>query len=86
MSENISVIREELPEILNELTDAIANAKSLSQADRLHGVWVRNNLARDLHEDVETLEPFLHRFLMKQLITQSWLPNCLLNTTNVMWI
>ena len=57
LSENISVIREELPEILNELTDAIANAKSLSQADRLHGVWVRNNLARDLHEDVETLEP-----------------------------
>ncbi len=57
LSENISVIREELPEILAELTDAIANAKSLSQADRLHGVWVRNNLARDLHEDVETLQP-----------------------------
>ena len=57
LSENISVIREELPEILNELTAAIANAKSLSQADRLHGVWVRNNLARDLHEDVEALEP-----------------------------
>lgn len=57
LSENISVIREEMPAILEELTDAIANAKSLSQADRLHGVWVRNNLARDLHEDVETLEP-----------------------------
>ncbi|MFU8848474.1 MAG: transcription elongation factor GreA [Opitutales bacterium] len=57
LSENISVIREELPEILAELTEAIAHAKSLSQADRLHGVWVRNNLARDLHEDVETLEP-----------------------------
>jgi len=57
LSENISVIREEMPEILAELTDAIANAKSLSQADRLHGVWVRNNLARDLHEDVEALQP-----------------------------
>lgn len=57
LSENISVIREELPEILAELTDAIRNAKSLSHADRLHGVWVRNNLARDLHEDVEALEP-----------------------------
>ncbi len=57
LSENISVIREELPEILAELTDAIKNAKSLNQADRLHGVWVRNNLARDLHEDVEILEP-----------------------------
>jgi transcription elongation factor GreA len=57
LSENISVIREEMPAILEELTDAIANAKTLSQADRLHGVWVRNNLARDLHEDVEALEP-----------------------------
>lgn len=57
LSENISVIRKEMPEILAELTDAIKNAKSLSQADRLHGVWVRNNLARDLHEDVEALEP-----------------------------
>jgi transcription elongation factor GreA len=57
LSENISVVREELPEILSALTDAIANTKSLSQADRLHGVWVRNDLARDLHEDVEQLEP-----------------------------
>ena len=57
LSENISVVREEMPAILEELTDAIANARSLSQADRLHGVWVRNNLARDLHEDVESLEP-----------------------------
>lgn len=57
LSENISVIREEMPEILAELTDAIRNAKSLRQADRLYGVWVRNNLARDLHADVEALEP-----------------------------
>lgn len=57
LSENISLIRAELPEILSDLTDAIKNAKSLNQADRLHGVWVRNNLARDLHEDVEALEP-----------------------------
>ncbi|MEE2988770.1 MAG: GreA/GreB family elongation factor [Verrucomicrobiota bacterium] len=57
LSENISVVRDEMPQILSELTDAIANAKSLSQANRLHGVWVRNNLARDLHEDVESIEP-----------------------------
>lgn len=57
LSENISVIRKEMPAILEELTEAIAHAKSLSQANRLHGVWVRNNLARDLHEDVEALEP-----------------------------
>jgi transcription elongation factor GreA len=66
LAENISEIRAEMPAILAELTDAIRNAKSLSQADRLHGVWVRNNLARDLHdsdssEDIEAyvdgLEP-----------------------------
>ena len=57
LSENISVIREELPEILRVLTEAIQSTKSLVPADRLHGVWVRNNLARELHEDVETLEP-----------------------------
>lgn len=57
LSENISVVRDEMPKILEELTEAIAHAKVLSQADRLHGVWVRNNLARDLHEDVELLEP-----------------------------
>ena len=32
-------------------------ARNLSQADRLHGIWVRNNLARDVEEDVEKLEP-----------------------------
>lgn len=57
LAENIALIRDELPEILAELTDAIKNSRSLSQADRLHGVWVRNNLARDLHENVELLEP-----------------------------
>ncbi|MCG8525178.1 MAG: GreA/GreB family elongation factor, partial [Opitutales bacterium] len=29
----------------------------LSQAERLHGVWVRNDLARDTHTDVESLLP-----------------------------
>ncbi len=57
LSGNISLIRNELPEILAELTDAIKNSKTLSQANRLHGVWVRNDLARELAEDVEKLEP-----------------------------
>ena len=57
LSENISIIKEELPEILEELTNAIQGTKTLNQADRLYGVWVRNDLARDLHEDVEVLEP-----------------------------
>jgi len=43
--------------VLADLTVAILEAKNLSQADRLYGIWVRNNLARDVEEDVEKLEP-----------------------------
>ena len=57
LSDGKSEIKEELPFILETLTDCIRDAKSLTMADRLHGVWVRNNLARDLHEDVEMLQP-----------------------------
>ena len=57
LSDGKSEIKEELPFILETLTDCIKDAKSLTMADRLHGVWVRNNLARDLHEDVEMLQP-----------------------------
>ena len=32
-------------------------ARNLSQAERLYGVWIRNNLARDVEEDVEKLAP-----------------------------
>ena len=47
----------DLPQVLHELTVAIMEARNLSQADRLYGIWVRNNLARDAEEDVEKLEP-----------------------------
>jgi len=47
----------DLPQVLHELTVAIMEARNLSQADRLYGIWVRNNLARDVEEDVEKLEP-----------------------------
>ncbi len=57
LSDGKSEIKEELPFILETLTGCIRDAKSLTMADRLHGVWVRNNLARDLHEDVEMLQP-----------------------------
>ena len=51
-------LKKDLPEILDTLTQSIKESSSqLSQADRLHGVWVRNDLARDIHEDVEILEP-----------------------------
>lgn len=54
---SIDAIKNDLPQVLQELTRAIQNAKQLSQAQRLEGCWVRNNLARYLHEDVEELEP-----------------------------
>lgn len=50
-------LQADLPQVLNELTVAIMEARNLSQADRLYGIWVRNNLARDVEEDVEKLEP-----------------------------
>lgn len=57
LSNNADEIKEELPRILEILTEAIQTAHRLSQADQLHGVWVRNDLGRYLHEDVETLQP-----------------------------
>jgi len=56
-------LQEKLPDILDELTQRIQDTKLLGQADRLHGVWVRNNLARYLAQekdsdvDVDALEP-----------------------------
>lgn len=57
LSGNVEAIESDLPKILEVLTEAIQNARQLSDAERLHGVWVRNDLARHLEADVETLEP-----------------------------
>jgi len=59
LSRDKSELKEHLEGILETLTKAIKDTKLLSQADRLHGVWVRNDLARDdsTETDVETLEP-----------------------------
>ena len=50
-------LQADLPRVLQELTVAILEARNLSQAERLYGVWIRNNLARDVEEDVEKLAP-----------------------------
>lgn len=50
-------IAEKLPDILKTLTAGLQNTKQLKKGERLHGIWVRNDLARNLHEDVEQLEP-----------------------------
>mgnify|MGYP003108716077 FL=1 len=59
LSRDKDELKEHLESVLETLTKAIGSTKLLSQADRLHGVWVRNDLARDdsTDIDVETLEP-----------------------------
>ncbi len=57
----VDEIKNDLEKIKDELTEAIKKARSLNQADRLHGIWVRNNLIRYLfpgkEEEVEKIEP-----------------------------
>jgi transcription elongation factor GreA len=50
-------INEELPSILSELANSLAETKQLNPGERLYGIWVRNDLARFIHTDVESLEP-----------------------------
>lgn len=50
-------IEQALPDILKELTASIAETRQLTVGERLYGVWVRNDLARFIHTDVEALEP-----------------------------
>lgn len=57
LSTSAEEIAADLPQIMEDLTEAIKNARQLNQADRLQGVWVRNDLARHLCEDVDSLEP-----------------------------
>lgn len=51
LSDNVDEIRQDLPQILETLTTAIREARQLNQAERLHGCWVRNNLARHLERE-----------------------------------
>lgn len=46
-----------LHEIFTELTETLKDAKRLKAAERLYGVWVRNDLCRCFKEDVDLLEP-----------------------------
>ncbi len=59
LSKDKDELKSHLESILETLTRAIKDTKLLTQADRLHGVWVRNDLARDdsTDMDVEALEP-----------------------------
>ena len=50
-------LKKQLPDVLISLTEAIKETRRLNPGERLHGLWVRNDLARYIHEDVEILEP-----------------------------
>ncbi|OYV47029.1 MAG: hypothetical protein B7X06_03270, partial [Verrucomicrobia bacterium 21-51-4] len=57
LSDRVDEIKEDLPKILEILTESVQKAPQLTEAERLHGVWVRNDYARHLGIDVESLEP-----------------------------
>lgn len=58
LCETTKNIEEDLPKALETLSEILKEENSrLTAAQRLHGIWIRNDLARNLHEDVETLEP-----------------------------
>lgn len=65
LSNDKSELKRYLPDVLKTLTDAIIETRVLSQAERLHGVWVRNDLARDTHTDVESLLPTSASIIME---------------------
>ncbi len=57
LSNDKTDLKKYLPDVLKTLTDAIIETRVLNRAERLHGVWVRNDLARDTQADVESLAP-----------------------------
>lgn len=65
ISENVNEVENDLPNIFEHLTEAVKKAHGLSQAERLHGVWVRNDLARHLEADPETIEPTSKSLIME---------------------
>jgi transcription elongation GreA/GreB family factor len=57
IANSVEEIEKDLPRIFDDLTLTIREARQLTIADRLHGVWVRNDLARHLHAEVDKLDP-----------------------------
>lgn len=59
LCESAKNIENELPQALEALSTILSDRTThvLTPAQRLHGVWIRNDLARHLSQDVDTLEP-----------------------------
>jgi transcription elongation factor GreA len=52
-------IQASLPEVLQGLAAVIKESNQLTPAERLHGAWVRDDLAKDLNTDTSGFEPSL---------------------------
>lgn len=50
-------VKDSLAGVLANLTDSVRDSRQLSPAQRLHGAWVRNDVAKLLGEDPSTIEP-----------------------------
>jgi transcription elongation GreA/GreB family factor len=57
LSVSNDTLKKHLPDVLMSLTEAIKETRRLNPGERLHGLWIRNDLARYIHEDVEMLKP-----------------------------
>lgn len=57
LAESVEAIEKDLPYIFDTLTHCIQKTSNLTEAERLYGIWVRNDLGRHLHKDVERIDP-----------------------------
>lgn len=50
-------IEKSLPSILEDLAVSLRETRVLNPGERLNGIWIRNDLARYIHADPETIAP-----------------------------
>lgn len=74
-------IKEQLPDILETLTEEIKNSIQLNAGEKLRGIWARNDLARFIHEDPEQLEPKSYSIIEAELSCLSKLAEAIPTTS-----
>ena len=50
-------LKESLGHVLEDLSGAVRDSRQLTPSERLHGAWVRDDLAKLLGDDASTIEP-----------------------------
>ncbi|MBE2215704.1 MAG: transcription elongation factor GreA [Opitutaceae bacterium] len=53
-------IRKSLDEVLSALIEAVRDSKQITPAERLHGAWVRDDLAKLVDKDPAAIEPTIN--------------------------